>query len=162
MGSGPIDPKELLKGLDSFLTRDGEVKSVDGIAKIFRWVCALRSLTVEESTCSETGSESSDFRPCWKLGIWSIVPSVFMGWHQGSIETNPWLVFGSCCAYPKCHFPWAFLNACKSSLRLDCPGGGCLCIETGGMLSQVAWVPSILPWVFMTLDSFHNPRHLVD
>lgn len=36
MGSGPIDPKELLKGLDSFLTRDGEVKSVDGISKIFR------------------------------------------------------------------------------------------------------------------------------
>lgn len=36
MGSGPIDPKELLKGLDSFLNRDGEVKSVDGIAKIFR------------------------------------------------------------------------------------------------------------------------------
>lgn len=36
MGSGPIDPKELLKGLDSFLNRDGEVKSVDGISKIFR------------------------------------------------------------------------------------------------------------------------------
>lgn len=30
-GFGPIDPKELLKGLDSFLNRDGEVKSVDGI-----------------------------------------------------------------------------------------------------------------------------------
>lgn len=36
MGSGPIDPKELLKGLDSFLNRDGEVKSADGISKIFR------------------------------------------------------------------------------------------------------------------------------
>uniref|UniRef100_A0A8D2AYD3 Transcription elongation factor TFIIS/CRSP70 N-terminal sub-type domain-containing protein n=1 Tax=Sciurus vulgaris TaxID=55149 RepID=A0A8D2AYD3_SCIVU len=33
MGSGPIDPKELLKGLDSFLNRDGEVKSVDGIPR---------------------------------------------------------------------------------------------------------------------------------
>ncbi|KFU84459.1 Serine/threonine-protein phosphatase 1 regulatory subunit 10, partial [Chaetura pelagica] len=35
MGSGPIDPKELLKGLDCFLGRDGEVKSMDGITKIF-------------------------------------------------------------------------------------------------------------------------------
>lgn len=37
MGSGPIDPKELLKGLDCFLGRDGEVKTMDGISKIFRW-----------------------------------------------------------------------------------------------------------------------------
>ncbi|NXP83118.1 PP1RA phosphatase, partial [Ramphastos sulfuratus] len=35
MGSGPIDPKELLKGLDCFLGRDGEVKSMEGISKIF-------------------------------------------------------------------------------------------------------------------------------
>ncbi|XP_075594449.1 serine/threonine-protein phosphatase 1 regulatory subunit 10 isoform X2 [Balearica regulorum gibbericeps] len=35
MGSGPIDPKELLKGLDCFLGRDGEVKSTEGITKIF-------------------------------------------------------------------------------------------------------------------------------
>uniref|UniRef100_A0A8C3UA79 Serine/threonine-protein phosphatase 1 regulatory subunit 10 n=1 Tax=Catharus ustulatus TaxID=91951 RepID=A0A8C3UA79_CATUS len=36
MGSGPIDPKELLKGLDCFLGRDGEVKTMEGISKIFR------------------------------------------------------------------------------------------------------------------------------
>lgn len=36
MGSGPIDPKELLKGLDCFLGRDGEVKSMEGITKIFK------------------------------------------------------------------------------------------------------------------------------
>ncbi|XP_061875676.1 LOW QUALITY PROTEIN: serine/threonine-protein phosphatase 1 regulatory subunit 10 [Colius striatus] len=35
MGSGPIDPKELLKGLDCFLGRDGEVKTMEGISKIF-------------------------------------------------------------------------------------------------------------------------------
>nr|XP_013799194.1 PREDICTED: serine/threonine-protein phosphatase 1 regulatory subunit 10 [Apteryx mantelli mantelli] len=35
MGSGPIDPKELLKGLDCFLGRDGEVKNAEGITKIF-------------------------------------------------------------------------------------------------------------------------------
>nr|XP_033772807.1 serine/threonine-protein phosphatase 1 regulatory subunit 10 [Geotrypetes seraphini]XP_033772808.1 serine/threonine-protein phosphatase 1 regulatory subunit 10 [Geotrypetes seraphini] len=35
MGSGPIDPKELLKGLDCFLGRDGEVKALEGISKIF-------------------------------------------------------------------------------------------------------------------------------
>lgn len=35
MGSGPIDPKELLKALDCFLGRDGEVKSTEGITKIF-------------------------------------------------------------------------------------------------------------------------------
>lgn len=44
MGSGPIDPKELLKGLDSFLTRDGEVKSVDGIAKIFSLMKEARKM----------------------------------------------------------------------------------------------------------------------
>ncbi|XP_026576534.1 serine/threonine-protein phosphatase 1 regulatory subunit 10 isoform X1 [Pseudonaja textilis] len=35
MGSRPIDPKELLKGLDCFLGKDGEVKSHEGITKIF-------------------------------------------------------------------------------------------------------------------------------
>ncbi|XP_053908021.1 serine/threonine-protein phosphatase 1 regulatory subunit 10 isoform X2 [Cuculus canorus] len=35
MGSGPIDPKELLKGLDCFLGHDGEVKNMDSISKIF-------------------------------------------------------------------------------------------------------------------------------
>ncbi|GAB1301017.1 Serine/threonine-protein phosphatase 1 regulatory subunit 10 [Apodemus speciosus] len=44
MGSGPIDPKELLKGLDSFLTRDGEVRSVDGISKIFSLMKEARKM----------------------------------------------------------------------------------------------------------------------
>uniref|UniRef100_A0ACB8EGB2 Uncharacterized protein n=1 Tax=Sphaerodactylus townsendi TaxID=933632 RepID=A0ACB8EGB2_9SAUR len=35
MGSRPIDPKELLKGLDCFLGKDGEVKTNEGITKIF-------------------------------------------------------------------------------------------------------------------------------
>ncbi|KAM4611196.1 serine/threonine-protein phosphatase 1 regulatory subunit 10 isoform 1-T2 [Discoglossus pictus] len=34
MGSGPIDPRELLKGLDCFLGRDGEVKALEGMTKI--------------------------------------------------------------------------------------------------------------------------------
>ncbi|MEJ1283820.1 hypothetical protein NN561_014795 [Cricetulus griseus] len=46
MGSGPIDPKELLKDLDSFLTRDGEVKSVDGIAKIFSLMKEARKMQI--------------------------------------------------------------------------------------------------------------------
>ncbi|XP_058522169.1 serine/threonine-protein phosphatase 1 regulatory subunit 10 isoform X2 [Ochotona princeps] len=46
MGSGPIDPKELLKGLDSFLSRDGEVKSVDGIAKIFSLMKEARKMQI--------------------------------------------------------------------------------------------------------------------
>uniref|UniRef100_A0A452V0R8 Serine/threonine-protein phosphatase 1 regulatory subunit 10 n=1 Tax=Ursus maritimus TaxID=29073 RepID=A0A452V0R8_URSMA len=44
MGSGPIDPKELLKGLDSFLNRDGEVRSVDGISKIFSLMKEARKM----------------------------------------------------------------------------------------------------------------------
>ncbi|XP_053911634.1 LOW QUALITY PROTEIN: serine/threonine-protein phosphatase 1 regulatory subunit 10-like, partial [Cuculus canorus] len=35
MGSGAIDPKELLKGLDCFLGHNGEVKNMDSISKIF-------------------------------------------------------------------------------------------------------------------------------
>ncbi|KAH0630404.1 hypothetical protein JD844_013406 [Phrynosoma platyrhinos] len=35
MGSRPIDPKELLKGLDCFLGKDGEVRTHEGITKIF-------------------------------------------------------------------------------------------------------------------------------
>nr|XP_014353691.1 PREDICTED: serine/threonine-protein phosphatase 1 regulatory subunit 10 [Latimeria chalumnae] len=35
MGSGPIDPKELLKGLDCFLGKDGEVKTTEGMSKIY-------------------------------------------------------------------------------------------------------------------------------
>ncbi|XP_040260988.1 serine/threonine-protein phosphatase 1 regulatory subunit 10 [Bufo bufo] len=35
MGSGPIDPLELLKGLDSILGQEGEAKAVDAMSKIF-------------------------------------------------------------------------------------------------------------------------------
>ncbi|KAM5146321.1 serine/threonine-protein phosphatase 1 regulatory subunit 10 isoform 2-T2 [Mantella aurantiaca] len=35
MGSGPIDPHELLKGLDCLLGQEGEVKATDGIVKIY-------------------------------------------------------------------------------------------------------------------------------
>ncbi|XP_068106516.1 serine/threonine-protein phosphatase 1 regulatory subunit 10 isoform X2 [Hyperolius riggenbachi] len=35
MGSGPIDPNELLKGLDCLLGQEGEVKAADGITKIY-------------------------------------------------------------------------------------------------------------------------------
>ncbi|MGH0180432.1 UNVERIFIED_CONTAM: hypothetical protein FKN15_004153 [Acipenser sinensis] len=35
MGSGPVDPRELLKGLDCFLGKDGEVRSSEGVSKIF-------------------------------------------------------------------------------------------------------------------------------
>ncbi|XP_077335086.1 serine/threonine-protein phosphatase 1 regulatory subunit 10 isoform X2 [Lithobates pipiens] len=35
MGSGPIDPNELLKGLDCLLGQKGEVKAVTGITKIY-------------------------------------------------------------------------------------------------------------------------------
>nr|DBA20569.1 TPA: hypothetical protein GDO54_017331 [Pyxicephalus adspersus] len=35
MGSGPIDPSELLKGLDCLLGQEGEVKAVDGVTKIY-------------------------------------------------------------------------------------------------------------------------------
>eukprot|EP00079_Xenopus_tropicalis_P012492 XP_002939507.1 PREDICTED: serine/threonine-protein phosphatase 1 regulatory subunit 10 isoform X1 [Xenopus tropicalis] len=35
MGSGAIDPLELLKGLDNILGQSGEVKAIEGMAKIF-------------------------------------------------------------------------------------------------------------------------------
>ncbi|CAI9621575.1 unnamed protein product [Staurois parvus] len=35
MGSGPIDPSELLKGLDCLLGQKGEVKAVNGVTKIY-------------------------------------------------------------------------------------------------------------------------------
>uniref|UniRef100_UPI00398E65AB serine/threonine-protein phosphatase 1 regulatory subunit 10 isoform X1 n=2 Tax=Pristiophorus japonicus TaxID=55135 RepID=UPI00398E65AB len=36
MGSGPVDPKELLIGLDCLLGMDGEIKSGDGVVRIYR------------------------------------------------------------------------------------------------------------------------------
>ncbi|XP_067830100.1 serine/threonine-protein phosphatase 1 regulatory subunit 10 [Heptranchias perlo] len=36
MGSGPVDPKELLIGLDCLLGKDGEIKSGDGVVRIYR------------------------------------------------------------------------------------------------------------------------------
>ncbi|MEE6515827.1 hypothetical protein FKM82_024904 [Ascaphus truei] len=44
MGSQPIDPHELLKGLDCFLGRDGEVKAMEGMAKIFNLMKESRKL----------------------------------------------------------------------------------------------------------------------
>ncbi|XP_016847210.1 serine/threonine-protein phosphatase 1 regulatory subunit 10 isoform X4 [Anolis carolinensis] len=44
MGSRPIDPKELLKGLDCFLGKDGEVKTHEGITKIFNLMKAAQKM----------------------------------------------------------------------------------------------------------------------
>ncbi|KAG2469038.1 serine/threonine-protein phosphatase 1 regulatory subunit 10 [Polypterus senegalus] len=35
MGTGPVDPRELLKALDCFLGKEGEIKSAEGVSKIF-------------------------------------------------------------------------------------------------------------------------------
>uniref|UniRef100_A0A8C5QLP8 Serine/threonine-protein phosphatase 1 regulatory subunit 10 n=1 Tax=Leptobrachium leishanense TaxID=445787 RepID=A0A8C5QLP8_9ANUR len=44
MGSGPVDPHELLKGLDCFLGQNGEVKAIDGMAKIFSLMKETRKM----------------------------------------------------------------------------------------------------------------------
>ncbi|XP_063794076.1 serine/threonine-protein phosphatase 1 regulatory subunit 10 [Pseudophryne corroboree] len=44
MGSGPIDPHELLKGLECFLGQDGEVKALNGMAKIFNLMKESRKM----------------------------------------------------------------------------------------------------------------------
>ncbi|XP_069491453.1 serine/threonine-protein phosphatase 1 regulatory subunit 10 [Ambystoma mexicanum] len=44
MGSGPIDPRELLTALDCFLGKDGEIKAVDGITKIFNLMKESRKM----------------------------------------------------------------------------------------------------------------------
>ncbi|XP_075042722.1 serine/threonine-protein phosphatase 1 regulatory subunit 10 [Mixophyes fleayi] len=44
MGSGPIDPHELLKGLECFLGQDGEVKALNGMTKIFNLMKESRKM----------------------------------------------------------------------------------------------------------------------
>eukprot|EP00062_Callorhinchus_milii_P027446 gi/632990755/ref/XP_007884313.1/ PREDICTED: serine/threonine-protein phosphatase 1 regulatory subunit 10-like [Callorhinchus milii] len=44
MGSGPINPKELLKGLDCFLGKDGEIKSEEDVIRIYSLMKESRKL----------------------------------------------------------------------------------------------------------------------
>lgn len=37
MAVGPVDPREVLKGVEALLGKDGELRSLEGVAKVFRW-----------------------------------------------------------------------------------------------------------------------------
>ncbi|XP_031466507.1 serine/threonine-protein phosphatase 1 regulatory subunit 10 [Phasianus colchicus] len=76
MGSGPIDPKELLKALDCFLGRDGEVKSTEGITKIFNpelrrlasilvsdWMAVIRSQSGSQPTEKDKKKRKEENKP---------------------------------------------------------------------------------------------------
>lgn len=37
MAGGPVDPREILKGVEALLGKDGELRSLEGVPKVFRW-----------------------------------------------------------------------------------------------------------------------------
>lgn len=45
MAVGPVDPREVLKGVESLLGKDGELRSLEGVAKVFRWDLNTRMCT---------------------------------------------------------------------------------------------------------------------
>lgn len=36
MAGGPVDPREILKGIEALLGKDGELRSLEGVPKVFR------------------------------------------------------------------------------------------------------------------------------
>ena len=36
MTMGPVDPREILKGVEALLGKDGELRSLEGVPKVFR------------------------------------------------------------------------------------------------------------------------------
>lgn len=36
MAGGPVDPREILKGVENLLGKDGELRSLEGVPKVFR------------------------------------------------------------------------------------------------------------------------------
>lgn len=36
MAGGPVDPREILKGVEALLGKDGELRSLEGVPKVFR------------------------------------------------------------------------------------------------------------------------------
>lgn len=41
MAVGPVDPREILKGVEALLGKDGELRSLEGVPKVFRWVAPV-------------------------------------------------------------------------------------------------------------------------
>lgn len=37
MAGGLMDPREILKGVEALLGKDGELRSLEGVPKVFRW-----------------------------------------------------------------------------------------------------------------------------
>lgn len=37
MAGGPVDPREILKGVEALLGKDGELRSLEGVPKVFRY-----------------------------------------------------------------------------------------------------------------------------
>lgn len=36
MAVGPVDPREILKGVEALMGKDGELRSLEGVPKVFR------------------------------------------------------------------------------------------------------------------------------
>lgn len=36
MAVGPVDPREVLQGVENLLGKDGELRSLEGVARVFR------------------------------------------------------------------------------------------------------------------------------
>lgn len=41
MAGGPVDPREILKGVEALLGKDGELRSLEGVPKVFRWAIEI-------------------------------------------------------------------------------------------------------------------------
>lgn len=46
MAGGPVDPREILKGIEALLGKDGELRSLEGVPKVFRWGADMNYWTV--------------------------------------------------------------------------------------------------------------------
>ncbi|NXH52933.1 PP1RA phosphatase, partial [Rhabdornis inornatus] len=108
MGSGPIDPKELLKGLDCFLGRDGEVKTMDGISKIFSLMKDSQKMV---SRCIYLNillqTRAQDILAKWLLGTLTggFLDSQVIFVPSWVVFGVPWVVFVSLLSPPDPSFP---------------------------------------------------------
>lgn len=90
MAGGPVDPREILKGVEALLGKDGELRSLEGVPKVFRWgserrpnsfLCPVPPLTswLHRVICS--------YSFCFNAAWWKLLP-------RWSVDVCIW---ASCC-----------------------------------------------------------------
>lgn len=76
MAAGQVDPREILKGVEALLGKDGELRSLEGVPKVFRWEDKTRPTLRVMFKCCRAACRPTHF------SVLSFAPQPDEGVHQ--------------------------------------------------------------------------------